>query len=112
MKKLLGSLLIIVSLFISSVPSAEAVVSVRGYYRSNGTYVSPHVRSNPNGIRYDNYSYSGGSLYNPSYYSSSRNYSSDWYTPSYYTDSSYYLGRSLYNSSSYYPSYSYSSYSP
>lgn len=30
-------------------------VNVRGYYRSNGTYVAPHVRSAPNSYRSDNY---------------------------------------------------------
>ena len=77
---------------------ALAYTSVKGYYRSNGTYVQPYVRSSPNALKYDNYGYSGGSLYNKSYYSSGKNYSSSWYTPSYQTDSSYYAGRSIYNS--------------
>lgn len=89
-------LLVVVGVFAVLPATADAYVSVRGYYRSNGTYVRPYVRSNPNGLRYDNYSYSGGSLYNPSYYSSSRSYSSSWYTPSYLTDSNYYSGFSLY----------------
>ena len=38
---------------------AEASVRVSGYYRSNGTYVSPHYRSNPNYTTHDNYSYRG-----------------------------------------------------
>ena len=28
---------------------------VRGYYRSDGTYVRPHYRSNPDGIKWNNY---------------------------------------------------------
>ncbi len=36
---------------------------VRGYYRSNGTYVSPHYRTNPNGNPFNNYSFPGS--YNP-----------------------------------------------
>jgi len=32
---------------------------VDGYYRSNGTYVQPHYRSDSNGTAYDNYSYQG-----------------------------------------------------
>lgn len=36
-----------------------AQVSVRGYYRSNGTYVEPHYRSSQNSTPYDNYSYPG-----------------------------------------------------
>ncbi len=72
-------------------------VSVDGYFRSNGTYVEPYVRSNPNGLKYDNYSYRGGDdLYNPSYYSSS--YSSDWDTPTWATDPSYFEGQNIYDS--------------
>jgi hypothetical protein len=36
---------------------------VRGYYRSNGTYVQPHYRTTPDGNPYNNYSYPGN--YNP-----------------------------------------------
>lgn len=32
---------------------------VRGYTRSDGTYVQPHYRSDPNQYRYDNYSSQG-----------------------------------------------------
>jgi len=35
---------------------ASADVYVRGYYRSNGTYVAPHYRSNPDGNFYNNWS--------------------------------------------------------
>jgi hypothetical protein len=45
-------------LFIS-VNVAFAQVSVRGYYRKNGTYVQPHYRSSPNSTVTDNYSYKG-----------------------------------------------------
>jgi len=38
-------------------------VSVRGYYRKDGTYVSPHVRSAPDGNPYNNYGFPGN--YNP-----------------------------------------------
>ncbi|MCX6753012.1 MAG: hypothetical protein NTW62_01535 [Candidatus Nomurabacteria bacterium] len=93
-----------------NVNKADAYVSVGGYYRSNGTYVQPYVRSSPNALKYDNYSYTGGSLYNDSYYSPTTSYSSNWYTPSYYTDSSYYTGKSLYDSNSYYSSYTSPSY--
>jgi hypothetical protein len=30
-------------------------VHVRGYYRQDGTYVRPHVRSSPNQYKWDNY---------------------------------------------------------
>ncbi len=34
---------------------AHAQVSVRGYTRSDGTYVAPHTRSSPNNTTTDNY---------------------------------------------------------
>lgn len=49
-------------LFLTSVLSF-AQVHVRGYYRKNGTYVRPHVRTRPNHTKTDNYSYPGN--YNP-----------------------------------------------
>ena len=94
-KKLLV-LFLMVSLFLQLTSQSYAYVSVKGYYRSNGTYVKPYVRSNPNGIKYDNYGYSGGTKYNKSYYST--DHSNDWYQPSYNTDTNYYYGKSLYNS--------------
>ena len=39
--------------------STTAQVSVRGYFRSNGTYVQPHVRSAPNNTTVDNWSTRG-----------------------------------------------------
>lgn len=41
----------------------ESQVRVRGYYRKNGTYVRPHVRTRPDGNPYNNYSFPGN--YNP-----------------------------------------------
>lgn len=35
--------------------SASAQVAVRGYTRSDGTFVAPHVRSSPNASTFDNY---------------------------------------------------------
>jgi len=116
LKAIISSLLLLLfvgGLFLIS-QEADAYVSVKGYYRKDGTYVRPHMRSVPNALRYDNYGYKKiDRLYNPSYYSSSRNYSSSWYTPAWYTDSTYYLGKSLYNSrySLYVPSLYRSSYS-
>lgn len=37
--------------------------SVDGYTRRDGTYVAPHVRTNPNATQYDNYNSRGN--YNP-----------------------------------------------
>lgn len=87
-KKILA--IIALSVFVS--PSfTQAAVWVNGYTRSDGTYVSGHYRSEPNGLKYDNYSWSpGDDLYNNSYYSSG--YESDWYTPSYTWDEDYYSG--------------------
>lgn len=45
------------------VGSAFAQVNVRGYYRSNGTYVQPYVRTAPDSTPTNNYSYPGN--YNP-----------------------------------------------
>lgn len=39
--------------------TTNAQVYVRGYYRSNGTYVHPHYRSSPDGNPYNNWSYPG-----------------------------------------------------
>lgn len=39
--------------------SVFSQVYVKGYFKSNGTYVEPHYRSSPNGSPYDNYSYPG-----------------------------------------------------
>ncbi len=51
----------IVTLFI--VDGVIAQVSVRGYYRKDGTYVRPHQRTLPDGNPYNNYSFPGN--YNP-----------------------------------------------
>jgi hypothetical protein len=58
MKKLFLVSTLLVAFLLSSF-SAYAVVSVRGYYRSNGTYVAPHYRSNPDGNVYNNWSTKG-----------------------------------------------------
>lgn len=75
----------------------DAYVNVRGYYRSDGTYVRPHVRSNPNGLKYDNYGYTPGQgLYNSTYGTRG----AAWDTPTNITDPDYYIGKSLYESGS------------
>lgn len=40
-------------------PPAFADVAVKGYTRSNGTYVTPHMRSDPNSTKADNFSTRG-----------------------------------------------------
>ncbi|MEY2702976.1 MAG: hypothetical protein RLY43_1614 [Bacteroidota bacterium] len=101
-----------------------AQVSVKGYYKSNGTYVQPYQRTSPNNTVNDNYStvgntnpYTGkegtkprqdyntssySSYNNNSYNSNSSNYTKS--TPSYNTSSN-----TNYNSSSSKPTYNYSS---
>ena len=98
MKKtiLVSTIISLVAIF-STVSIAEAYVSVHGYYKSNGTYVAPYVRSNPNGLKYDNYGYTPSQgLYNASYGTKG----ATWDTPTYVTDPNYYLGKSLYESGS------------
>jgi len=38
---------------------SKSDVYVQGYYRKDGTYVRPHMRSAPNGTKRDNFSYKG-----------------------------------------------------
>ncbi len=66
MKKLICLLIGILILAVGSVSFAKDV-NVRGYYRSDGTYVRPHIRSSPNQSRSDNYgsSNSDSELMNP-----------------------------------------------
>lgn len=78
MKKFLAIAVIVISLVFTATPSAQAGY-VRGYFRSNGTYVSGYYRTSPNAYKFDNYSYNGGDLFNNSYYSyPSYNYNSYW----------------------------------
>lgn len=96
LRKIIFALMIILFLVgVLSISDANAYVSVKGYYRKDGTYVRPYVRSNPNGLKYDNYSWTPSQgLYNKSY-STGDSY---WNTPTYLTDPSYYQGKSLYES--------------
>ena len=54
---------VIFILFAQSDADAQGRVYVRGYYRSNGTYVKPHYRTAPDSNPYNNYSFPGN--YNP-----------------------------------------------
>lgn len=58
MRKSLLAGLLMISLFLLPF-SAEALVSVRGYYRSNGTYVAPHYRTSPDSTTSNNFSTNG-----------------------------------------------------
>jgi len=57
---LAGVLMVLVCFLFASLSDAGWI---RGYYRSNGTYVRPHYRTNPDGNPYNNYSFPGN--YNP-----------------------------------------------
>lgn len=41
---------------VASAACAQGTNHVRGYIKRDGTYVAPHVRTNPNNTRLDNYS--------------------------------------------------------
>lgn len=110
MRKLLAGIIaatFLITVGVVSAPGEANAGRVNGYYRSNGTYVDSYYRSSPNAYKFDNYSYSGGSLYNNSYSSPTRNYTSTWYTPSYLTQPDYYTGLNSYRSSRSSPSRSY-----
>ena len=82
MKKIILGLILLGSLLF--LHPAEARTSVRGYFRSNGTYVSSYYRSSANAYKWDNYSYkSYQPAYNRSYYYPTKSYSYSWYTPDY-----------------------------
>jgi|GEM_PF-932372 hypothetical protein len=59
--KYLAALLTLAAITLLSVLPADAggSVRVRGYFRKNGTYVSPHYRSSPDGIFSNNWSTKG-----------------------------------------------------
>lgn len=58
--------LVLTTLTIAAAAQADRV---RGYIRSNGTYVAPHYRTPANGIPYDNLSYRGYPSQQPGYVS-------------------------------------------
>ena len=58
-KKTLAALAILVTSITAFNSSANALVSVDGYYKSNGTFVAPHFRTSPDGNPYNNFSYRG-----------------------------------------------------
>jgi len=58
MNKILVILLMGANL-VASPAMASGTHTVRGYFRSDGTYVAPHVQTNPNSTRLDNWSTKG-----------------------------------------------------
>src|SRR5579872_6080083 len=54
------SILALLSLFVVVAQAdARGAVSVHGYFRKDGTYVQPYMRSAPDGNPYNNYSFPG-----------------------------------------------------
>lgn len=78
MKKVILSTLFLVIALISF-----SQVYVNGYYRSNGTYVKPHYRSNPDGIIENNWSYPGNVNPYTGRIGGTNRYVGESYTPTY-----------------------------
>ena len=58
-KETIATLVILATSIAAFNSSANALVNVKGYFKGNGTYVMPHVRTNPDGNPYNNFSYKG-----------------------------------------------------
>ena len=56
MKRALSFVVLLLAMAVPTM-SADADVFVRGYFKNNGTYVQPHYRTRPDGLGYNNYSY-------------------------------------------------------
>ena len=54
--KMLMIVVLVVAMLFGVAATVSADVYVRGYYRSSGTYVAPHYRSNPDGNFSNNWS--------------------------------------------------------
>lgn len=114
MKRLITTLtMLVIILAVSN--SVQAAVYVKGYFRSNGTYVQPHYRSNPDGNFYNNWStypntnpYTGkvGTKLTPSYSSSYSGSTASIMPKTSSTTSSYWTNNSSPAFSSSSPSYS------
>lgn len=100
MKRLICTLIVIFIFLFSSISFAKDVY-VRGYTKSNGTYVHGYHRSSPNQYKYDNYSsqgntnpYTGQKGYQRNEYSSPPSYNK-----SYNSSPSFNNSNSLFNNS-------------
>ena len=56
MKKAIMMISLISVIGINLNTAANALVLVNGYFKSNGTYVGSHYRTNPDGYCYNNFS--------------------------------------------------------
>ena len=52
-------LIIMAGVFLVNAGYCNAYVRVRGYFRSTGSYVMPHFRTNSNSFKWDNWSSKG-----------------------------------------------------
>jgi len=86
MKKLFITL---IALLICLVAYSQSTTYVKGYYRKDGTYVSPHRRTTQNKTNKDNYSTSGN--YNP--YTGKKGYTAPDYSSQSYN---YGSGKTIY----------------
>lgn len=92
-------LILFLLLFLSFI-ELNAQVHVRGYYKSNGTYVQPHYRSNPDGKLHNNWSCPGNA--NP-YTGKIATGNPNTYLNNYYTRDFYFTDKKVeLNSSTYY----------
>lgn len=106
MKKAIPLALLIISLILIYTYPANALVFVEDYYRSDGTYVKSHFRTSPNAFKFDNFSWTPSQGYfNESYYSTDKDYGTEWYTPyrDYYYDGDYLSDYYYYKNKSYLP---------
>ena len=55
MKKIITCSILIMSL--SSMAIGGSLYTVKGYFKSNGTYVSPHLKTTPDAYKWNNLSY-------------------------------------------------------
>jgi len=59
MHRMLRAIVVTVACTLAALGSATADTQVKGHYKKDGTYVPPHVRSDPNGSKLDNWSTKG-----------------------------------------------------
>ena len=57
--KWFGKIVLAAAVTLTAASPSRADEYVQGYYRSNGTYVQPYSRSDPDGNPYNNYGYPG-----------------------------------------------------
>ena len=55
MYRIILAALTLINISFAVFPAYAGDVHVKGYYRKDGTYVRPHVRSAPDGIKSNNY---------------------------------------------------------